>query len=235
MTRAKPFIIGLIPARGGSKGVPRKNIAPLCGKPLIWYTIHAATQSKLLHSCYVSTEDDEIARVAERYNVPVIERPKRLATDKAPTLPVIQHAFRTIEKRLGRRVDAVVLLQPTTPFRKAADIDAAIRLFLRKRANSVVSVSEVPAHYSPYKQLKPAGGTLVPFTGTDTPRRQDAPPTYYRNGEVYVTRRDVLLSGSMYGDSPLPLIEKKPHRVNIDTPEDMLYAEFLLKKRLVQP
>ena len=134
-------IVAIIPARGGSKGVPRKNIKNLCGKPLIQYTIDEAKRSNKISRVIVSTEDEEIAEISRNLGAEVIMRPDELATDKAPTLPVIQHVIETLEKNQDFKVDAIMLLQPTTPFRKQEHIDQAIGLFLEKNPDSVVSVS----------------------------------------------------------------------------------------------
>ena len=135
--------IGIIPARGGSKGVPRKNLANLLGKPLIAYTIETALSARLLSNVIVSTEDKEIAQVSKKYGaeVPFI-RPDELATDTAPMLPVLQHAVKEMETRTNQVFDIVVLLQPSAPLRLASDIDNGIKLLGLKREAGEKAISE---------------------------------------------------------------------------------------------
>ncbi len=141
-------ILGVIPARGGSKSVPRKNIALVHGKPLIAYTIEAAQHSRLLTHFLVSSDDPEIIAVARKYGAPVpFVRPAELATDIAPTLPVVQHAVGEMERMHGITYDFVVLLQPTTPLRLPEDIDAALEKLVATGANSVISVCDVGAYH----------------------------------------------------------------------------------------
>src|SRR5262249_36192083 len=143
-------ILGLIPARGGSKGVPRKNIKLLCGRPLLAYTVEAALSSSFLSRVILSTEDEEIARVAQRFGVEVpFLRPQDLARDETPMLPVAQHALRFLEER-DERFDALCLLQPTNPLRSAEDIDACIQLLETSHADAVVTTLRVPAEHNPH-------------------------------------------------------------------------------------
>jgi N-acylneuraminate cytidylyltransferase len=226
--------LGVIPARGGSKGIPRKNLAALGGRPLLAYTVDAARRSRLLSHLVVSTEDAEIARVARASGVEVIERPADLARDATPTLPVVQHAVAEVERRLGR-FDAVFTLQVTSPFRRASDIDEAIERLRTSGAESVIGVVRVLDNH-PARIKRICGGRLAPF---DTPepegvRRQDLPPAYLRNGAVYVTRRDVLDSGSLLGSDQCPF-EMPPERsINIDEPLDLALAEAALVGGFVQ-
>ena len=143
-------VLGLIPARGGSKGVPRKNIKLLCGKPLLEYTAQAALASRLLSRVILSTEDEEIAEAGRRCGLEVpFLRPQELAADDTPMLPVIEHAVRWVEER-GERFDAICLLQPTNPLRRAEEIDGCIELLIGTGADSVVTVLPVPAEYNPH-------------------------------------------------------------------------------------
>ena len=144
----KNKILGVIPARGGSKGLPNKNIIDLGGQPLIKYTIDAALKSKFITDCIVSTDSKDIISLAESYGIsaPFI-RPKNLSNDKTLSLPVIQHALKFMEKRLGYTYDKVIMLQPTTPFRTFDDIDAALSLLLRTKSDSVISVVDVEGNH----------------------------------------------------------------------------------------
>jgi CMP-N-acetylneuraminic acid synthetase len=228
------IILGVIPARGGSKSVSKKNIRPILSRPLIAYTIAAASDSQKLTHYLVSTDDEEIARVAEKYNAPVpFKRPAELAADETPTLPVVQHAIQFMEASLGQPVDIVVLLQPTTPQRVAADIDAAIDKLLDTRADSVVSVCDVGA-YHPARMRQIIDDRLVELPirePREMARRQDLPPIYIRNGALYVAWRDLVMTdGSLIGRDSRPYIMPPEQSINIDTPLDFLLAQQLLRE-----
>ncbi|HEX9660078.1 MAG TPA: acylneuraminate cytidylyltransferase family protein, partial [Rhodothermales bacterium] len=157
-------VLAVIPARGGSKGVPRKNLVQLCGRPLIAYTIGAGLSATSVSRLVVSTEDEEIASVARSLgaDVPFI-RPATLATDTAQSLPVVQHAIQAVEEVEGTPYDVIVMLQPTTPLRTAGDIDSAVALLLESGADSVVSVVDVGGHH-PYRMKRiDDDGRLVNF------------------------------------------------------------------------
>lgn len=229
-------VLGLIPARGGSKGVPRKNILVLCGKPLLEYTAAAAMGAQRLARVVLTTEDDEIAEVGRRCGLEVpFVRPAELARDETPMLPVVVHALQWLEDR-GSRFDAVCLLQPTNPLRRSEDIDACVALLEEKKADAVVTVLPVPLEHNPHwVYLRRADGSLHLATGEAAPlgRRQDLPPAFHREGSVYVVRRDVILGqNSLYGHF-LVGYEMDPRRsVNIDSFDDRLRAEKLLAAEL---
>ncbi|MGH9843270.1 MAG: cytidylyltransferase domain-containing protein, partial [Blastocatellia bacterium] len=217
-------ILGLIPARGESKGVPRKNIKLLRGKPLLAYTAAAALASRRLARVILSTEDEEIAKVGRDCGVETpFLRPPELARDETPMLPVAQHAVRFLEET-GERFDAVCLLQPTNPLRTADDIDACIQLLEASEADAVVTVLPVPAEFNPHWVFFVDGdGRLRLSTGeaAPIPRRQELPPAFHREGSVYVTRRDVLMEqNSFYGARLLGYVMDPARSVNIDAPED---------------
>jgi CMP-N,N'-diacetyllegionaminic acid synthase len=225
-------ILGLIPARGGSKGVPRKNIKLLAGKPLLAYTAEAALAAKRLARVILSTDDDEIAEVGKEFGVEVpFLRPAELAEDKTPTLPVVQHALSFLERQ-GDRFDAVCLLQPTNPLRRAGDIDACIELMEQHTADCVISVLPVPAEYNPHWVYFPSGdGILRLSTGETTPipRRQELPPAFHREGSIYITRRDVVMNQhSLFGERVVGYEIDPALTVNIDTPDDWATAERLI-------
>lgn len=227
-------IVGLIPARGGSKGVPRKNIKKLADKPLIQYTIEEAKKSNKINRLIVSTDDEEIANISEELGTEVIKRPEELSQDDTPTLPVIQHTIEELEKE-GNTVDAIILLQPTTPFRKQKHIDEAITLFLEKNPESVISIGKVPGHFSPFWQISLEETYTELFMRkydkeikTLISRRQDLPDTYYRDGAIYITKKETILSGKLIGDICVPYIIKDKNFINIDTNEDFEYAEYIL-------
>ena len=228
-------ILGLIPARGGSKGVPRKNIRYLAGKPLLAYTADAALNSKKLSRVVLSTEDMEIASVGRECGLEVpFMRPASLAEDSTPTLPVVIHALKSLEE-LGDKFDAVCLLQPTNPLRRSLDIDNCVELFEQSTADSVLSVRRVPAEYNPkWVYWRDAEGKLSISTGDGEPvsRRQDLPDAYHRDGSVYVTRTEVILDrGSLYGDHVLGYEMPAEFSVNIDTEEDWQNAERRIATR----
>lgn len=226
-------ILGVIPARGGSKSVPRKNITLIHGKPLIAYTIEAAQHSRLLTHFLVSSDDPEIIAVARKYGAPVpFVRPAELATDIAPTLPVVQHAVGEMERMHGITYDFVVLLQPTTPLRLPEDIDAALEKLVATGADSVISVCDVGA-YHPARMRMIEDDRLVELPvrePKEMARRQDLPPVYIRNGAIYAVRRDVvMLQNTMSGGDCRPYIMPEERSVNVDSMLDLLLAEILLR------
>lgn len=229
-------ILGLIPARAGSKGIPGKNIRHLGGKPLIAYTFAAARGSRLLTRVVLSTDSPAIARMGreEGIEVPFL-RPKRLAGDKSPASDYIRHCLEFLQKKEGRMPDLVVLLQPTAPLRNAADIDACVELMLRRKAGAVVSVGQAPAHFHPAWQFVMDGQwRLVPWGGSWTKvgrRRQDLAPTWVRNGAVYVFgARRFMATGSLYCRPVLAYPMANERSANIDDPEDWAKAEVMLRK-----
>jgi N-acylneuraminate cytidylyltransferase len=228
--------LGIITARGGSKGVPGKNLKLLGGKPLIHYSIEAANDTPL-ERLILSTEDPKIAEVARSLGCDVpFMRPAELARDETPHLPVIQHAVQWLIDHQGYRAEAVVILQPTSPLRSSADIAAALRMLELSGADSVVSVNEVPAHAHPMRMLHVDDGGFATLFVNGQPvrrrinRRQDLPQAWLMNGAVYACRPDVLFgaSPSLYGDRvvayPMP-IERS---ISIDNPEDWQAAEHAL-------
>ena len=228
-------VLAVIPARGGSRGVPRKNLALLAGRPLLAYTFDAAGASRLLTRTVLSTDDVEIADYARSCGVEVpFMRPAALAADTTPALPVVQHAIAELG-RTGFLPDVVVLLQPTSPLRRAAHIDAAVEKLIASGADSVVTVVAVPHRFNPVSVMKIEDGRLVPFVegqGTTVLRRQDKAPVYARNGAaVYATRRHTIVGGSLFGADSRPLEMSAAESIDIDGPEDLIMAEALLRAR----
>jgi len=226
-------ILGLIPARGGSKGIANKNRKGLGGKPLLQYTIDAALNSKHLDRVVFSSEDEILIDLAKGFGVDVpFVRPMYLATDQAGSLEVVQHAINELAAA-GEVYDAICLLQVTTPFRNSIDIDNAIQIFKTEGNDCLISVQEVPHHYNPHwvfidseeKGLKIA-------TGEDQiiKRRQELPKAFIRDGAIYITKTQVLLEeGSFFGNS-ISHIELDPVKhVNIDTIDDWQKAETIVK------
>jgi len=229
-------ILGIIPARGGSKGVPRKNIKPIGDKPLIAYTIEAAAKSKLTRTV-VSTDDEEIAKVAREWggDVPFL-RPAELATDLANAIPVMQHALKTVEEQEGQQYDAIMMLQPTTPFRRPQDIDEAISILTSTGSDSVISVVDVDGHH-PARMKYVEDGRIIdpPFCEAyENQPRQELRKIYIKNGAIYLTRRDTLLKNSFKGADCRALIMPAQISANIDNIDDFRYAEWLYKE-YIQP
>jgi CMP-N,N'-diacetyllegionaminic acid synthase len=226
-------VLGVIPARGGSKGIPTKNLAPLCGRPLLAYTADAVNDSRKLTRTIVSTDDERIADCARSLglDVPFI-RPSSLAADDVPMLPVLQHAITAMRAR-GFETDMVVLLQPTSPLRRGQHIDAAIDWLQRVRGDSVVSVVEVPHQFNPISVMRLDEGLLKPFLERSAPtRRQDKPRLYARNGPaVLAVHARVIENGSLYGDESWPLIMTAEDSIDVDTQWDLKIAEWVLGAR----
>jgi CMP-N-acetylneuraminic acid synthetase len=227
-------ILGLIPARGGSKGVPQKNIRKLGNIPLIFWTIDIALQAHKISRLVLSSDSKEIIDIVKKrpnVEIPFI-RPSHLGDDNTPMTDVIKHCIQFYEDIIDFHMDAVILLQPTTPFRSAIDIDTAINLFFEKKASSIVSVSKVPSHFNPEWQLKINGAGLITTysdqaLSTLKPRRQELSDTFYRNGEIYVFNpKNIKEENNIYGDRVFPVITSG--KVNIDSLDDFRYAEFLL-------
>lgn len=226
-------VLGIIPARGGSKGVPRKNLRKLAGKPLLEYTAEAALASTRLSRIILTTEDHEIAEAGRQCGIEVpFMRPESLARDDTPMLPVIRHAVKKLEDS-GDRFDAICLLQPTNPLRRPEDIDNCIRLLDEQEADSVVSMLPVPVEFNPHwVWFSDSNGYLKIATGEEMPipRRQELPAAWHREGSVYVTRRDVLVErNTFYGTRMIGYMMDPEKTVNIDTMEDWVRAEKLIE------
>ncbi len=232
-------VLGIVTARGGSKGIPRKNIVPLLGKPLLAYTAESALAAKRLTRTILSTEDEEIARIGRQYGLDVpFLRPAELARDETPTIPVLQDAVRKLEA-IGENYDAVLVLQPTNPLRRPEDIDGAIELLERTGADSVISfVDAGERHAARMKFINSDGRVIDPqfaeqFEGQ---RRQDLPKMYLREGSIYLTRCPVLMEqSSLKGRDCCAWIIPEERWCNIDTPFDLYLAEHILKYHLGKP
>ncbi len=233
-------ILGIITARGGSKGIPGKNLKPLGGRALLAYTVDAARDSGALDRVILSTEDPAIAAAGRGLGCDVpFMRPAELANDDTPHLPVIQHATRWMREHAGYQPDAVMILQPTSPLRSADDITAAARLLESSGADSVVSVSEVSAHAHPMRMLRvdPRGHAVLFATGEPVRRRinrrQDLPQAWVMNGAIYACRSSVLFDTepSLYGDRVAAYAMPAERAVSIDDFEDWAAAERALAGR----
>jgi CMP-N-acetylneuraminic acid synthetase len=230
-------VLAVIPARGGSKGVVRKNIRPICGRPMIAYTIETALSARhLLHRVIVSTDDSEIAAIAREYGADVpFMRPAELAGDKVPTLPVLQHAVASIEVQDDIKLDWVLLLQPTAPLRALEDIEASLKLACGNNCDSVISVVQVFAEH-PILMKRIEEDQLLPYCieEKEGTRRQDyQPPAYMRNGAIYLTRRDVIMAEhSIWGRVIRPYVMPPERSVSIDSELELKLIELIMQERL---
>jgi CMP-N,N'-diacetyllegionaminic acid synthase len=226
-------VIGIVTARGGSKGIPDKNIVMLTGKPLLAYTADAARSSKKLMRLVLSTDSEKIAEVGRACGLEIpFMRPPELAMDDTPTIPVLQDVVSRLEQQ-GERYDAVFTLQPTNPFRTAEDIDGAIELMEETGVDSVISFVDVGEKHPARMKLIDEQGRVVdpPFAEAfEGQRRQELGKLYLREGSVYLTRRDVLMNqNSLKGKDCRAWIIPEARAINIDTPFDLFLAGQLLK------
>lgn len=225
-------ILGVIPARGGSKGVPGKNIKLLGNKPLLAYTASVALACPLLSTVVLSTDDEKIAAVGRDLGLEVpFLRPNDLAEDRTPTLPVILHALAYYES-MGEYFDAVCLLQVTSPFRPPGLIEKSIEIFIKAKADALVSVLQVPETYNPHWTFEAnPEGFLKIATGENKliSRRQDLPEAFHRDGSIYITATETLKTNSLYGQKLAYVINDSHYYINIDTMEDWEAAELWLK------
>lgn len=232
--RSPVEVLAIIPARGGSKGIPRKNIRNFAGHPLIAYSIEAGLQARTVTRVIVSTDDEEIAAVARRYgaDVPFL-RPAEIAQDQTLDLPVFQHALAWLQEHENYCPDVVVQLRPTSPIRPPALVDEAVSLLLANpEAGSVRGV--VPAGQNPYKMWRIQGDRMLPLLnapGVVEPYnapRQILPPAFWQTGHVDAIRPAVIRAGSMSGEVILPVMIDPPYTVDIDTPKDWARSEWLV-------
>lgn len=224
-------IYAIITARGASKGFPRKNLYPLAGIPLIAHSINAALSCPSVSRCLVSTEDAEIKAVSIQWGAEVIDRPIELASDSSLSQDVVRHLLETLRKQ-GDFPDYFVLLQPTSPLRKAHHIEACLKAFLKSDANCAISMTEAEQH--PYKMLLlDKGDNMVPFfniESLDMPR-QLLPKAYQLNGAIYVMPSKIFLEKNTFFVQPImPYLMKQEEGVDIDSEFDIMLCEFLIEK-----
>jgi len=220
-------ILAIIPARGGSKGIPKKNIKLLAGKPLIAWTIEEAKKSRYTDRLILSSEDEEIIKVAESYGceVPFI-RPKELALDDTPGIEPVIHAINT----LPERYDYVCLLQPTSPLRKVEDIDKCIEKCIENKTGSCVSITEVDKHPYWMYEINNEGGLEPLFPDINIVRRQDLPKMYYINGAVYIASTNQILNKKAFiTKNTLGFIMDKKRSIDIDDEIDFRICNELIE------
>jgi CMP-N,N'-diacetyllegionaminic acid synthase len=230
----KEICLAIIPARGGSKGIPGKNLKAAAGKPLIAWTVETALAATSLDRVIVSTDSLEIAEVARRYGAEApFMRPAGLAQDDTPGIEPVLHATLWLEENEGYHPELIMLLQPTSPLRMVEDIDRAVDLIREKGADAIVSVTPVEAHPYWMKQIDHAG-RMTDFIKRDQPidRRQDLPEVYVLNGAIYLARYDVLVEQkTFYTDNTFSLVMPVERSLDIDTPWDLYLADLILKDR----
>jgi len=224
MDKSKQNVLGVIPARGGSKRLPRKNIKMICGKPLIAYTINAAKKSKTLNDFIVSTEDLEILNIAKKFNAPTpFLRPPELSTDRVRNIDVVEHALKFMENENNTIYDIIVLLQPTCPIRDPEHIDQAVTALIESDLDTVVSVK------GPFKKRDPIlkairNDVLVDYCQVDDP--SNAEPFFLYNASIYAVKREYFkIHKKLISPRQIPLIMDSFHSVDIDTEADFILAE----------
>lgn len=219
--------IAIIPARGGSKGIPRKNIRLLADKPLIAYSINAALNSKYINKVIVSTDDDEIAEISRIYGAEVINRPKILAQDDIPLDPVIYHAVNYIEKKENTKYDLVITIQPTSPLLKSQTVDRAIDIVINGGYDTLISVINATHLYWIKK-----GDTFVSINN-ERKNRQYLEPIYKEVGAILISKREVITENNRIGRNIYLFELPKAEGIDIDTYEDMLLAENILRRKVI--
>ena len=221
-------VLGLVPARAGSKGIPGKNVRELAGRPLLAHTVDAARASGVVDRIVLSTDSEEIAAAGTACGLEVpFLRPSTLADDESPMLPVVEHAVGMLEAD-GWAPEIVVLLQPTSPLRRAAHLVRAVELLRQSNADSVVTVVAVPRHLSPDYVMRIEEDRLIPFLaeGARVTRRQDTRAAFARDGTVYACwRRTLANEHSLYGPVCRPLVLPAAESLTLDSEDDWLQAE----------
>ncbi len=227
----KPHTIAVIPARGGSTRIHKKNLAPLGGHPLLAYTVDAALRSGVMDGVYVSTQDEEIGAVARQYGATIIWRPEHLASATSQTEPALVHAVEQVEEETGRAVDLLVMLQATSPLRGPDRIEQAVSMMISDGCDSVTSVvPDVMYHF--LSDLGPEGRLLPRYDPKDRPRTQDITPRYCENGAIFVmTRSQIIERGCRMGGDMRALIMEEWESVDIDTELDLAVAEAVMAQR----
>lgn len=230
------YVTALIPARGGSKRLPRKNIKSLCGKPLIAWTIDVAKESKYIDSVVVSTDDFEIKEVAEKFgaSVPFL-RPENLSNDTASSFDVVKHAIEFLN--INKVNHLIVLLQPTSPLRTVEELDEALELFINKEASGVVSVSECE-HSPMWSNTLPGNGCMSDFIRPEVQgkRSQDLPKFFRLNGSIYIYKTLPLLAQEkiFFDENVYSFETSLETAVDIDTALDFLMAETIMEYRAIK-
>ena len=224
-------VLGIVPARGGSKRVPRKNLRSLGGKPLVSWALDAAVRASRLTHVVLSSDDDEILALAPS-TVTALRRPAEIADDRAPAIAYVRHALETLGPERGP-FDAVCIVQPTSPFTTPADVDAVIGLLLDTGASSAVSVQQVEHATHPLKMKRMAGTQLLPYLEDERGRmsEHELEKVYVRNGSVYVSWCRTIAGGSILGDDSRGYVMPRERSIDINDELDFAFAEFLLERQ----
>jgi len=222
----------IIPARGGSKGIPKKNIASIGGRSLIEFSITAALDAQVPGRVCLTTDDEEIRAIGLRHHVEApFLRPAELSQDNSGTIPVISHALRWYEENEGFNPDHVVLLQPTCPFRSAQNIREAYELILEKKSDCLISVNEVVEHPCEYVMPETEGFCYV-MPPPEKPGRQNFPEVFFINGAIYITAVEYFRkTGRLFDENAILYVMKRSESLDIDTPEDLDYANWQYARR----
>ena len=237
---SKPRVLAIIPARGGSKGIPLKNLKMVAGKSLLARTLELAQNVPEITDICVSTDHPEIKEAALSFDaVAVIDRPEALSGDRVADSPVLQHATAEMEKISGKAFDVVVMLQVTSPLRTIVDVTESIKKLVLTGCDAVWTVSPTELHFHPLKQLVLGeDSTMQLFDDRGLPiiARQQLSPVFHRNGSCYALRRDFLMNGDgLFSPHSSQAVISEGERVNIDTEEDLLRAERLILQREGSP
>ncbi len=227
----RPEVLGLIPARGGSKGVPLKNRRLVAGRPLIAYSIDAARQSNRLTQIAVTTDDPAIADIARSSGVDVVMRPEEIAGDTSPVIDAVRHAIQVRRNQGIPDPQALVLLQPTAPLRTGADIDAAVELFFSGDGHPVCSVSRCEDNHPARMYRLDDKGRLTPLMPElASLRRQDLPAVFHRNGALYIVGPREIAAGVIISPSMTPYVMEAQQSLNVDTEFDLRVLDVMLSK-----
>jgi CMP-N,N'-diacetyllegionaminic acid synthase len=226
-------VIALIPARGGSKGVPRKNLRIIAGMPLIEFTVNAALNSRYIDYTYLSSDDDEILLKGESMGVLSVRRPAEFASDTASADIVVNHLFEVLPKQVIKQDPYIVYLQPTSPMRSAWHIDLALEQMEAQHAHTLISVSEMTK--SPFKSFSIDASSRLQSIFDEkmsNARRQDLPKAYMPNGAMYIFRiSDFLGKGGFPSNGSVPFVMSEVDSIDIDTEEDIRYLEYILREK----
>lgn len=227
-------VLGIVPARGGSKRVPRKNVRPLGGKPLVVWAIEAALAAKQLARVVLSSDDDEVLALgAHHAEVVCLRRPDEISTDTAPAIDYVRHAQRELALRGEAPFDAIAIVQPSSPFTEPTDVDAGVTLLEQSGADSAVSVMQLDHAIHPLKLKRLEGDKLLPFLEEERGRMSDhqLPKLFVRNGSVYVSAAKTIARGEIIGEDSRGFVMPRERSIDINDELDFSFAEFLLGQR----
>ncbi len=227
-------LLGIVPARGGSKRLPKKNLTIFDNKPLVSRAIETALAAERLDRVVVSSDDEDILRIARDYDPDIaLERPAEISHDTSLAIEYVQHALRVLEGQGEAPFDAVCLIQPSSPLTRPSDVDATIELLQRSDVDSAVSVSKLDQEFHPLKLKVLDGDRLLPYIEEERGRMaaHEIPAIYTRNGSVYVTRREAIDEGKVIGDQCLGHVMPRELSIDINDEIDLAFAEFMLNRQ----